>query len=426
MPSSATTTFSDLTADAALQLRQAHPLTRPRLPLDGTALLDALTAHRDLSHGLATLGRALATTGARASVGGPARARGATELLLRRIELRAAARPWDAGDPEGPCAGLLLGSARLIRAAADLWATHHTADGTPRSPEAGRMRHPSVLGAVWREWHALAGLAADVADDLDETAGALNVAAGLRSAVAAYPRSPEGTAGTAPAAVRLPVAHPPLPASRQPLVELDARLGRLHTLAWDLAHRGRAPAHVLRILAAIGAAVSSAAAACGEGPGAQRTGGQRPRTTPESARAGAWQAVVEALDPIQTLHESRTSLQLERLRIVRLLECVPTGSPLRHDAAPSLSNMAEAYAQLATMNVRGLRRAHERGDVLVMGRAIPGNIIGRRRDLLHAKLLDTAVPAPTACIELLERRYDDVVTAIPSDSWHPSAGPPAA
>ena len=46
---------------------------------------------------------------------------------------------------DGPGAALAE-AALLIRSAADLWATHHCADGRPRSPEASRMRHPSTLG----------------------------------------------------------------------------------------------------------------------------------------------------------------------------------------------------------------------------------------------------------------------------------------
>ena len=119
----------------------------------------------------------------------PGRRRGGPDArLLRSLETVARPRDWSEPSPtDGPGADLAE-AALLIRSAADLWATHHCADGRPRSPEASRMRHPSTLGAASREWRTLVALTATAAGALAEHGGGTTLTEAAVAALRGFPR----------------------------------------------------------------------------------------------------------------------------------------------------------------------------------------------------------------------------------------------
>ena len=71
----------------------------------------------------------------------------------------------------------------------------------------------------------------------------------------------------------------------------------------------------------------------------------------------------------------------------------------------TLSRIAESFGDVAVHNVRAVRGAQERGDLLLLGRAIPSDILARRPDLVGARLADQVIPAPTATVRRLEASY---------------------
>ena len=346
---SARTSYSHLTESAGRALADAlrRPELEPRQDLHGTArcvatdaepalaaqpeanpgaLHAAASAHADLLAALAHLGRVLTRPPGVPGEGSPraARRHGPGSRLLRDLERRGRARDWTDPTPEpGTAARDLRDSARLIRAAADLWVTHTTLAGAPRSPEASRMRHPSVLGAATREWQELVNVAGRVAAAIVRRADSSTeqVVAGdaHHSDVGAGGRAggdPAGVGGTAPSlqqealliAVEAFRAFPTLAASptptpsesptrgrgastrgrgastrsrvastrsrvdiglarpgrrpvTDPITGITDAVDRLHRLAWILAERGTGSIPALANFAAIGVLISEAALA---------------------------------------------------------------------------------------------------------------------------------------------------------------------
>jgi hypothetical protein len=58
---------------------------------------------------------------------------------------------------------------------------------------------------------------------------------------------------------------------------------------------------------------------------------------------------------------------------------------------------------------RALRTAHERGEVYLLGRALPNEALARRPDLLQAKLAGQIVVAPTVVVRRLEAALRAIV-----------------
>lgn len=440
------TTFSDLTSEAALRL--SHALTdiaSPGAADDGitgpaddgiTGPAAALVAHQDLTAALAHLGRTLTTPpGADASDGADAASarragpRRTDARLVRLLDQRGVRRDWASPHaPPGSATASLLTAGQLIRAAADLWATHHTPGGAPRSPQASRMRHPSMLGAATREWRELVLLAGAVAEALvgwmervgnrhphdDGREGPDRLAA-----VRDYPRPiARAVAAGAPTRVDLTVARPGRIRGADPLAEVADRVERLHRFAWALAQSEEAPAPALVTIAAIGTLLSGAAAtahvraAQGAQPGADR---DEHRVAADCGRRAErqWSVVASRVWPLRTPHPATTTLQIERLDLVRLLNKVLSSTDPQDLAmtAAALSRAVLRCGEVAELNLRALRAAHERGDVYLMGRALPAEALGRRPDLLQAKLADRPVPAPTAMVRRVEAAYRAVSTS---------------
>ncbi|HYN55833.1 MAG TPA: hypothetical protein VES03_01425 [Motilibacterales bacterium] len=429
-----TTTYAQLTERAARRIARAHVLTtldridHPRCPAWDVA------AHRDLAAALVHLGRTLTRPLAGSAPTLPRRRRGGPDArLLRSLESLAGARDWSEPVPaEGPAAALAE-AAFLIRSAADLWATHHSTDGHPRSPEASRMRHPSTLGAASREWRTLVSLTSQTAAVVASgaPAGALtdNDLAVLRE----FPRPREDPESPAPVGLLdLTVARPGIRPGQRPLDELADRVDRLRHLAWTLAEVGSAPATVLGNLAAIARAVHRAAAHAHQSLALAASSDRERDRHLEEARISAeaqsmWQDVAGQVRELRTPHASAHPIQIERLDIDRLLSrAVPSGARLtRPEVGWALSRIAGAFTEIAAQNARALRTAHDRGDLLLVGRAIPTEALPRRPDLLEARLRDQVIPAPTVVVTRLESTYRALARR-PRAALAPEISPPAA
>ena len=144
-PTTATpATFAELVSQAQGHLAAATALLE--LPSPDRDLDRCLVGHRDLTAALAHLGRTLGLDPA-----GPAHDRAprlvasdSDHWLVRTLGTLGQTREWTPSAPSGCAATARVSAAAMsVRAAADLWATHRSPDGAPRSPEASRMRHPS-------------------------------------------------------------------------------------------------------------------------------------------------------------------------------------------------------------------------------------------------------------------------------------------
>jgi hypothetical protein len=230
----------------------------------------------------------------------------------------------------------------------------------------------------------------------------------------------------------LTVARPGIRPGQPPLDEVSERVARLHHLAWTLAEVGSAPATVHGNLAAIGIALNCAAATAHRSLAASAPSGQvRDRHLEAAARAATgqsrWREVAEQVRALRTPHPRAHPIQIERLDIDRLLSrAAPSGIPLtRPEVGWALTRIAESFSEVATHNAAALRAAQDRGDLLLIGRAIPADALPRRPDLLAARLTDQVIPAPTSVVATLESSYRAIVKE-PAARRAAHTAPPAA
>jgi len=450
-------TYAELTHVAGRRLARALVAIESRDSQEPRSNGSA-AAYRDLADALAHLGSMLMTPAPRVPTAGRTTRvrRGPDTHLLASLREVARARDWDDPHPVEGIAADLDRAAVLLRAAADLWATHHTPDGHPRSIEGSRMRHPATLGAALREWRWMVTLSTALAAALADREGATGLTAGSEdhhdlasfplpaggtaragsaragSARAGSARAGSARAGTPPGLLDLTVARPGRLRGQPPLSELAQRIDRLRYLAWKLAETGSAPATVHGNMAAIAVAVHQAAAEAHRSMArCMPVGPEWRRHVQAEARAreglSRWQVVVEEVRSLRSAHPATHPIQVERLDIHRLLgRLAPrTGAVTSREICTELSRLAESFADIAGSNAQAVRAAHDRGDLLLIGRAIPQEALPRRPDLLRARLSDEVIPAPALSIGRLEATYRDIARGAPQRT-SPDVSPPAA
>ena len=230
----------------------------------------------------------------------------------------------------------------------------------------------------------------------------------------------------------LTVARPGIRRGQPPLDELADRVARLRHLAWTLAEAGSAPATVHGNLAAIGVALHRAAAHAHQSL-AERAPNScaRQRHVEAASRAqeaqAQWREVAGQVRALRTPHPQAHPIQIERLDIDRLLSrAAPGGIPLsRPEVGWALSRIAESFTEVAAHNAAALTAAQDRGDLLLIGRAIPTGALPRRPDLLEARLTDQVIPAPTGVVATLVANYRAIARE-PAARLAPESAPPAA
>jgi len=340
-------------------------------------------------------------------------------------------RDWDDPAPREGVGADLARSALLIRTAADLWATHYTADGLPRSAEASRMRHPATLGAATRQWRALVSLAGLAADSLARSLPPERTPEGIAASLRDFPRP-----GAEPAprphsdVLDLTVARPRPGRGPTPLLDVESRCLQLRHLAWQLASSGNANSVVLGNMAAIATTVHHRAAAAhrsqaGTEPGTRTASLHLDTAAGLEEQAHLWEDVSEHVRALRSPHSATHPIQIARLDIVRMLARVSTTPPgLTADTCWGLSRIASIFSQIAAFHAESIRSAHERGDLLLMGRAVPTEALPRRPDLLEARLSNRVIPAPSHTITQLEAAYR-TISGRKKDAV-PDVSPPAA
>jgi len=175
---------------------------------------------------------------------------------------------------------------------------------------------------------------------------------------------------------------------------------------------GSAPATVHGNLAAIGMSLNRAAVTAHLLLSEQAPSDHARVRHLDAAKAAAsgeshWRDVAEQVRALRTPHPRAHPIQIERLDIDRLLSrAAPSGVLLsRPEVGWALSRIAESFTEVAAHNGAALRAAQDRGDLLLVGRAIPTDALPRRPDLLQARLTDQVIPAPTAVVARLESSY---------------------
>ena len=421
----ARTCYSDLTEVAAGLLDRCRERLRAPGPSAGPDDRDlAQRAARDVAAALVQLGAALIRPVAdRSRRIGPG-----PRMLARVADL---AEPWDWEQPRPTDASMpadLLRAARQIRAAADLWATHHTEEGTPRSPEAARLRHPAVLGPATRQWRALVETSVEIGAALRDGPGGRATGAPQPGEGAARVREPSGStaAETVPSVLRsvaaarpaepdprveVSVARPGVRTRAGAMTELADRVDLLHRAAWSLAEAGQAPAPALANLALVGCLLAQAAGRAAGDPGRAPVG--------ESAgwardAAGRWAEVAGLWRSMRTAHPPLTALALHRVAISRALGTMlgadrpgrgTRGRAGADGSAAALLGLAARYCEVAEHNLRAIRATQERGELYLVGSAIPGEVLTCREDLLDVKLAGQLTPAPMFQVRRLESAY---------------------
>lgn len=419
------TTYTELTETADDHLTRA--LEQVKAAAATTQLWGSVAMQADVADALAHLGRVLAGPTPPSQRASSGRRRGPEHDILSALQ--SAGRAWDWSTPlpvEDPVAADLRHAARAIRAAADLWSTHRTPEGLPRTLESSRMRHPALLGAATRQWRRLAGRTGAIADALvewgipqraaDHEAAQLTALEALRKMASV---ETEHCADASPP-IDITVARPGRRESSDPVRAVANLVDRVREAAWALAESGSAPAPVLANTAAMGMMLHRAASMAQSRAAQDRAGrpvpGHRNAAAAEAAQQARWAAVAQRIAAIRTAHPPLTVMQIERLDLARLLAHAssPASGTSIVEVAVRLTAAAEGYDEVAALHVRAIAAVQERGELYVVGRALTHDLLTRRPDLLHAKLTDRIVPVPTVVFRKLEDAYRAVADGRPA------------
>jgi hypothetical protein len=293
------------------------------------------------------------------------------------------------------------------------------------------MRHPATLGAATRQWRALVAVAGLAADSIVRSLPPERAYEGAAAALREFPRP-----GADPAprphtdVLDLTVARPRPGRGTAPLHDLESRCSQLRQLAWQLASNGNANSVVLGNMAAIATTVHRRAAASHRTyadtvPGTRAGSRHLDAAAGSEAQAQLWEDVSDHVRALRSPHAPTHPIQIARLDIVRLLARVNAAPPgLKADTCWGLSRIAGMFSEIAAFHAESIRSAHERGDLLLIGRAVPTEALPRRPDLLEARLSDRVIPAPSHTITELEAAYRAI--AGHREVAVPDISPPAA
>jgi len=230
--------------------------------------------------------------------------------------------------------------------------------------------------------------------------------------------------------VDLTVARPAPRRASDPIIAIADRVEHLRRFAWMLAQTGTAPNPVLVNTAVIGTMLATAtarahhAAALAGGshagaPGARSagpmhgTGAADPGTAAERAAAAdllaaRWSQVARQAADLCSAHPSPSAIQVERVDLARLLSRITPDSCTDPRVADALWAALQRYSEVARHLARAVRRAQDRGEVYLRGRAIPTPWLQRDPDLIGARLADRPVPLPPQVLRRLLSTYAEV------------------
>jgi len=359
---------------------------------------------------------------------GPGRAAGLRSALhpdpVEAAALHLAAAITETIGVEHPHPSLLAGphgawgrAARSIRAATDLVSVHHDLAGSPRSPDSHVLESADARDAALSQIAALALTTASVEDALGLRVGQAGVPwATVRAWLPGMQHVTLAARDLAQAAgSHGPHALPDigLIASRvqtgDAILEVTDRLARVRQRAWELVTSPERSVATLGDLATIGIAVHAHAAAFHASP-----------TGPASTfvdRGRRWQTLGSKLAALLSPAPHDDVVRADLTALARLLPAIaPLSGPGRaHEADPTsrltgatLGGAVNLMTEIADHNARTFAKITRTSTVYVPARALTGEEITDRPELVRARLSGKLAPAPERQLEDVNRLYQDL------------------
>jgi hypothetical protein len=215
----------------------------------------------------------------------------------------------------------------------------------------------------------------------------------------------------------------------EPLGEVADRVARLHRFAWELVGHDRVGMGTLSLYAAGGFMLNSAVGQLAE----------RVNLDPDRAnssllgvaqraceQAKGWRSVHRQLAVLRTATPPAVGVRADVARIndqLRRLLDPQQPAPMR--ALPTLLHSTELFGDVARWNATALEGQVARGEVWLVGNAIPRDLTSVHTDLAVAKLNGTVVRAPERVVAEVTRSYAGVHSARVVQALHPPSGGPS-
>jgi len=445
------TTYADLLATTAEQIRLGAGVLRTdkfwsadeALDTIGDfhAVLDAIASHTRRLLWPAQI-RRIGLTAHRDGL--PPNERAAIALAAGIEALVGQARPHPS--QLAPATTPWLRAALNLRAASDLVATHFHADGSARTPDAGRadagafdaglaqLGHLASSVLASEEPLALRALQAGVSTNvITKHLPGLGYLADLECELA----RPGPAESDRSVLDRLDQTWTPI-RTDDPVTELGDRMHRLRQTTFDMTAEHGDTLATLRDITTIGIAVHAHTAAF---HGARPTTELDPNPGARGAgalilRGRAWQWLHRELSHFVTLAPPHATVRDDLVALGRIL---PTLAPL--DARVSSATLADSAARrlgaclngaVATMSDIGEHSATafallaKSGTLRVDARNLPRDLVSDDKELAQNRLQGTLVRAPDVVVDAIRAEYDVVATYWPRGETSAGANPPSA
>lgn len=284
-------------------------------------------------------------------------------------------------DSRSAPASLLRTAARSVLSSADLVATHRSARGGPRSPEAALLTDDATLLGGSGELARLVLAVAQAGSVVSQHAAAAGVAAaqrrrmlpGLRGAAAAAAACAAGTPPLSPRLAGLGVASPSIRVEPS-VAQLADRLQRLRRTAWRLAEVPDAAVVTLADLAVCATELNRFATAAGLPTSCDDT----------------WRALARRLGELRTVAPPSAAVRSDVRAVRWLLRSVLAPEQARETVGGAVARLPE----LAGWNAATFDALAGAGRLYLSGSALRGEEVTDHPDLVAIKLSGRAVLAP--------------------------------
>jgi hypothetical protein len=413
--------YGELMRAAGSQILSANLLLEAQSMESEVAAQSAAVAYRDLLHALANHGRQLFggaqnMWAVRAAINADERDAAGLRLVehLAHIAQKDLAR-----DLQGELAAAWSEGARAVRAATDLLATFHDAQGAWRAPEAALLEDPSVRAAGFGELACVTIPVTLAATGLERRMEEMGVSSGLvpdtRNArhVALQVRDLANLSGFGRPLSTLEVAKPAV-RSEDPYQELTDRVARLHRVAWQLTREDWVGLCSLADFAVAGIVVHETAAGQMRQVAADCEGpvdlAVRRALVRYEAGASAWREVHVQLAQLRTTTRVLDGLRGDVVAVRRLLELLAEGEPTPR-AQRVVVGAAGRFGEIAVWNREAFEAQAKNGRVYIPGRFLSGNQVSDDPLLVRAKLKGLLAPLQKEQVKALRSSYERAISA---------------
>jgi hypothetical protein len=403
----------------------------------------AVAAYRDTADGLGVLGSRLVQPANRltavADRSHPDDRVAAGARLAARLQGLGRPTPWtELGDEPslpGP-AGAWRSAAQTARTAQDLLATYWDPHGVRSAPLADQLEDVDQRAGALLEYAGLASTVADAADPLAVRAVAAGIPAQDAEDLVAAAEAVTSACvdvrfachGADPQAFdTVQVARPTI-RTDQPLTEVTDRVARLHRFAWELVGHDRVGAGTLSLYAAAGFMLNSAL-----GQLIEQVNREPDRADSSllgiakraDEQAQGWRTVHRHLAVLRTATPPAIGVRADVARINdQLRQLLDPQHPSPTRALPTLLHSTDLCGDVARWNLTTLEGQVARGEVWLVGKAIPRDLTSDRTELAAAKVNGTVVRAPERVVAEATRSYAEVRSGRVTQAVQPPPGGP--